>query len=417
MDTYNFNFEITKNLKMFESVFDDVIIKRFDNVTGTPKDAIKVNYLYGPKSRILNDLVNKPDTIKFPAVAVTCTGMGRDADRVMNKLQDIIYQDPVTKGYVNLRAIPWNINLQMTIMTKYQMDLDQIMQNFAVYTNPYIVYSWREPKSGREIRVEVEWDGQMSIDYPGGTSDLPANMPFRVMATTNFTIKTWLYRTTLTPVKPICFIYEDIVVTDNFYCDYDTLTAHTSASSMKDSYILKGKPTLRFVKPYDIEINTTPRITLQGSGFNNTFAVIVSANNPHMFRNTNYVLTSSNFSFNGQIVPNFSVDADNQLSFYPPAPSATGKFDIIAINPCGYGQLTIDCDRTGRDHNPYSPSSPYYNTWETLQYPYLSGINVYGSNFIPCTGGPIPSLIPPFIITEDQGYYVITEDGLFVIGE
>lgn len=384
MESYNYNAEILTNLKMFESAFDDTIIKRFDGRTGEVRDNIKVNYVYGPKSRILADLQGKPETVKFPIVAITTTGYSRDESRVKNKIQEHVYGS--REGYDNLKPIPFNINIQMTILGKYFEDVDQILQNFIVHTNPYIVYSLREPKTGRELRIEVLWDGNIAIEYPGANGELPPSSPFRTYATVNFTIKTYLFKTQLTPIKPICYIYDDIIVTDRFYCNYDTLTAHTSGNGMQDNYLIEGRPKIQFVKPYYVETDTQPTITIQGDGFLNTTSLVLSSNNPLMFGTNSQTYTGTDLEIrNGYLVPNFNILNPRELSFTCPSPSATGKFDIIAFNQCGYGQLTVDSDRTGRDENPYPENHPDHDTWSVLQYPYLSGITVYGSNFISCS--------------------------------
>lgn len=98
---------------------------------------------------------------------------------------------------------PVNIEVNMNILTKYQADMDQIVTNFAPYTNPYIILSWKIPQGDRspdpfldkdapiqELRSEVLWNGTINMDYP---KDLTANSPYRVAADTGFTIKGWLF--------------------------------------------------------------------------------------------------------------------------------------------------------------------------------------------------------------------------------
>ena len=90
--------------------------------------------------------------------------------------------------------MPINIGMNMSIMTKYQTDMDQILSNFIPYTNPYIVISWKVPSTFvsevTEIRTEVSWTGSMSLDYP---TELSPDNPARVTADTGFTIKGWLF--------------------------------------------------------------------------------------------------------------------------------------------------------------------------------------------------------------------------------
>ena len=84
----------------------------------------------------------------------------------------------------------------MSIMTKFQTDMDQIISNFAPYNNPYIIMSWIIPTSQNlasnyEVRSEVLWSGDISLDYP---IEVSGTQPARVIANTSFTIKGWLFK-------------------------------------------------------------------------------------------------------------------------------------------------------------------------------------------------------------------------------
>ena len=376
MIEYNYNFEIMSNLAFFESAFDDTIIKRYDHSTGIPHsdDSIKINYIYGPKSRALQDLRGQPDTIKFPIVAITMDGMSRDNDRIKSK-DFIDYQD-AAGNIVTLKAIPWNINVTMSVMAKYQEDVDQIIGNFAVMCNPYIIFSWREPKSGRDVRSQVLWNGEVKYNYPTVGGDLVNDAPYRLEASTSFTIKTQLYRTSIENTKPICKINLDVITSDQFYCNPTQLELATTDNS-KDHFDILGRPQLKFVDNYYFRVGDTPIITLQGDGFDGTFALLLSGSNPDMYPLSQYnPVSGSDIIINGYAVPEFTIPNAQQLTFNLPAPSAFGFCDIIAVNKCGYGQLTVDANRCNRVLNPYPTSVPAHYSWTVDQYPYLNGLIV-----------------------------------------
>ena len=100
--------------------------------------------------------------------------------------------------------VPINISVNMSILTKYQSDMDQILSNFIPYNNPYIIISWKVPASfasiAQEIRSEVLWNENIGLNYP---TELTPDSPYRVSADTSFTIKGWLFRKHTTPVKTI----------------------------------------------------------------------------------------------------------------------------------------------------------------------------------------------------------------------
>lgn len=192
-------FEIKDIMTQFISAFDDVIINRY-NRDREVQDKIQVKYVYAPKQRTLEDLVNKSQHITLPVIAISQAGIQRDESRVFNKIDGSYHSGKPsgsgTRPGVDFLPppVPVNISVSMSIMTKYQMDMEQILQNFIAYSNPYIVISWKLPtkllSSVHEIRSEVLWDGNIAMQYP---YDLQSSQPARVIADTNFTIKGWLF--------------------------------------------------------------------------------------------------------------------------------------------------------------------------------------------------------------------------------
>ena len=183
----------------FVSAFNNVVISRH-NKDRAVVDKIQARYLYAPKQRVLHDLVNKAQHITLPAVAVSIGTIQRDETRVFNKIfGSYNYAGSTDEGIPTSSKylpapVPINIGVNMSILSKYQTDMDQILSNFIPYSNPYIVISWPLPQkiAGeiQEIRSEVEWSGSINMTYP---TDLDPNQPARVSADTTFTIKGWLF--------------------------------------------------------------------------------------------------------------------------------------------------------------------------------------------------------------------------------
>ena len=198
-----YHFEIKDLMIQFVSAFDDIVIERY-NKDRAIKDKIQVKYVYAPKQRVIHDLINKARHITLPAVAVNISGISRDPTRVFNKIAGSYHQgfeyvdtlkvDAPVSNYIP-QPVPINIDVNMSILTKFQTDMDQLLSNFIPYNDPYIVISWKIPSdfvsTEQEIRSEVLWSGGMNISYP---TDLPATSPYRISADTSFTIKGWLFR-------------------------------------------------------------------------------------------------------------------------------------------------------------------------------------------------------------------------------
>ena len=178
MKNYTFNWEIQTLVEQFVGAFNDVIIKRYDkdSVQVEPLSGEKVLFVYSPKQRVFSNL-NSPAAggLTVPVIAVNISGISRDQSRVFNKLEGFLTNhDPIDDSGNFLKRIPQpvpvNIGITMTIITKYQSDMDQILTNFIPYCDPYIVISWKLPETEKtknpyEIRTEVLWDGNMQMQY------------------------------------------------------------------------------------------------------------------------------------------------------------------------------------------------------------------------------------------------------------
>lgn len=196
MNKQPYYFEIRDLITQFISAFDDVVISRY-NKSRAVQDKIEVKYLYAPKERVIHDLINKAQHITVPAISISITSVARDESRVFNKITGSYSNSPDMSQEVSdllPSPVPVNISVSMSIITRFQTDMDQIISNFVPYTNPYIVISWKVPSDftsrTEEIRSEVEWAGDISLSYP---ADLSPTSPYRVTADTSFTIKGWLF--------------------------------------------------------------------------------------------------------------------------------------------------------------------------------------------------------------------------------
>jgi hypothetical protein len=237
MKSYTFGFEVQTLLEQFISAFNDVVVKRYNNNTiVSPTSGVKVNYVYSPKQRVFSNLQNPaPGGLTVPVIAVNINGISRDQTRVFNKNEGFKINltskaDGVLAKKI-LQPVPVNIGVNMTIITKYQADMDQILTNFIPYCDPYIVISWKIPQSGGlakdtydyEIRTEVLWNGNLQINYP---QDVGPNQPFRITADTSFVIKGWMFKNSTETIKKIYTIHSSYIDqnfkdSDEFLINFD----------------------------------------------------------------------------------------------------------------------------------------------------------------------------------------------------
>jgi hypothetical protein len=258
-----FHFEIHDLLTQFIAAMDDVVISRY-NSTREEKVQIKVRYVHAPKERVLYDIINKAQNITVPVISVHVTGLQRDESRVFNKVDGMI--NPVRRNIYNSAGsayipmpVPVNVSVSLNIIANYQSDIDQIISNFVPYSNPYIVICWRIPdlfglEVINEIRSEVLWDGSINLEYP---IDVTATDKPRFVATTNFTIKGWLFPAAPNElVKNIFFIDSNFHVTSKINLNYDSYLKTLSA----DNYIYD--PTKGLVNELEtVSVSATPLLT------------------------------------------------------------------------------------------------------------------------------------------------------------
>lgn len=213
-----FYFEIKDLITQFVTAFNSVVINRYDKDRVPDEKKLRVSYVYSPKQRVIQDLVNKSMHLTLPVIAVTIGGIQRDSTRVFNKILGSFYANNGvgTTDYLP-QPVPININVNMSILTKYQTDMDQILSNFIPYSNPYVVISWKIPAAfvqvPQEIRTEVLWSETLNMSYP---TDIDSSTPYRVSADTSFTIKGWLFPKDQGPVNNIFVIDANFIPVSGF---------------------------------------------------------------------------------------------------------------------------------------------------------------------------------------------------------
>jgi len=353
---YTYNFEIKDLLTQFLAAFDDVIIKRYDN-NRIAKESIEVRYVLAPKQRVMYDIVNKAQNLTLPVVAVNIAGISRDTTRVFNKL-NTVYNKIDSRSSSNIgMPVPINIEVNMSILTRYLQDLDQILSNFIPYSNPYIILSWKEPSNIDsevvEIRSEVLWSGSISLNEP---TDISYSEKFRVVADTSFTIKGWLFKNVNEISTPIYFIDSNLITTNKniIVADSDYDTFFNSLSDATDTVSLSAIPTASNIF-YNIGsklIEITSDFTLNnaitannsyviyGSNFNKTNNVLLSTSSPIPYLSS--YLTNITSKYTGQVTgysllsSDYNIMNDSILSFNLESLQTPCKFNIIISNGAGW---------------------------------------------------------------------------------
>jgi hypothetical protein len=241
----NFHFELRDNTDALATALNDIIIKRFkdDSRTNIEKK-INVRFVYGPKKRILYDIINAAKATTLPVVALDLKGFSHDTSRIFNKNGEFF--DTVISGdncAQYLTPTPIKLNYGITIITRYRTDIEQIISNIIPHCNPYFVISIKVPPEfkllkDQEIREIVTWSGNINIEHPD-----PINKDAKSIytATTDFTVNGWLFKPEQPAAKPIYEI--DANFTDNLVEDWDDVgNIHVESYPFIDYVCVNGIP-------------------------------------------------------------------------------------------------------------------------------------------------------------------------------
>jgi hypothetical protein len=269
VNNYTHNFEISDLLRLFVSAFDDTFVFRHDEHKNR-KSKIAVKYIFGPKQRVMHDIINAEKHITLPVVSIEQTNVSRDATRVFNKDQFFYRANYVADEIVSHAKIPTPIpvtmDISVTMIAKYKSDIDQIVSNFLPYANPYFMVSWNTPKEfgtvfRDEINSKVHWDGSVSFDNP---TDLPATDKFRITATTTFKIEGWIFPAHEEVSAPIYKVHTDFTNVD-LITDFDEMDVE---GGYNEALSLSGETEF-------VEVSAAPSMTNAFYALNNNRSTAV----------------------------------------------------------------------------------------------------------------------------------------------
>tara|TARA_R110000822_G_scaffold285247_2_gene406606 strand:- start:433 stop:1593 length:1161 start_codon:yes stop_codon:yes gene_type:complete len=385
MKTYTYHKELRVILAHVLNALGDLVIKRLneaDESEGT--DTINVSLKYAPKQRILNDIVNKNQHIQLPVMALSMSNLSFDKERSFNKIEGFMVNTEVRpEGGSFPQPVPVNLDLNFSVLSRYQRDLDQIITCIFANFHPYIVISYAHPDLGHEVRCAIMWDGNIKFNYP---NDIKDNMPYRITADSSFKVMGWIYKNASNPYGIIHNIDTSFTNASAIYADFDVMQSFESPTTT-DYLTISGRPQVKAVDPYVISMgDTSVSFNLIGDMFNFVDTLAISAVPQSAFPLSSYELlnpfvSSENlsseypaFSAVPLLSSDWSITNDNRIQFFLPSSYDAGFVDVIAISPWGMGQLQIDSVR--ETYNPYVSGTSDHTNYQEFQFPYVSGVEI-----------------------------------------
>lgn len=391
MKTYTFHNELHILLAQVLNALGDLVIRRLreDPADGTFTDTMDVGLKWSPKQRIIYDLTNQNQHTQVPVMALTMSNIVYDKQRTFNKISGFTLSEMLApSGGRYPQPVPVTINLNLSILTRYQRDMDQILTCIFSQFHPYIILSYKHPDYDGEVRCALTWSGSVSFTYP---IDATASTSYRIVGDSVFTLEGWIFKNANNPYGIIHKIDTSFTSVSSLFDDYDIMHSKEDAT-VTDQRTISGRPQLFDVLPNSINIidNTSRIFNINGDmlDFVTDLAVIptLSTNYFNMFNTSSYkafdpFMNSTKLS---AVYPAFTavpvlstnwqhVD-NNNISFSIPQTLTGGYLDVYAWDSMGLGKLTLDSRRDV--YNPYVSGSSEYNNYIGYQLPIVSGVNI-----------------------------------------
>lgn len=256
MEKYSYFRETLNTLTQFAAAFDGCFLYRYTK-DFEPKEKIAVRYVFGPKNRVLYDIINQAKNITLPVIAMEQKNIKRDSSRIQFKDQKITRPNIINDNISRVPTpIPVTMDIDVSIVANYKEDIDQIASNIIPWCNPYFIISWKvPPEFGMdfidELRTEVTWSG--SIEYENPTN-IDHSEKYKIVGNTSFVVKGWIFPALETPQAPIYVVNTNFIAVSSGsslmgYDDYQSLSANNTTDSIYISaypeftnYFINGMP-------------------------------------------------------------------------------------------------------------------------------------------------------------------------------
>ena len=193
-----FYFEIFRRTIIgFGTLFNDIKIKQRNN-SGQIVSEIKVPIEYGPRQKFLARLQEAPDDlnnevrITLPRISFEITGLVYDSERKGAITQSFLAKDvnnpnDIKRTYL---PVPYNLSIDLNIMTKFNDDMWQIVEQILPYFQPSFTITIElldEIGEKRDIPFVLN-SIQQDDQYEGNFEDRRV-----LIYTLSFTAKTYLF--------------------------------------------------------------------------------------------------------------------------------------------------------------------------------------------------------------------------------
>jgi hypothetical protein len=243
MEIHSYNSELAIANLMFSRLFSDIKLQRVGVNNNVTKEVL-VNCVFGNRSRIIKNWENttKRGNMKLPLIVINRTGYSRNSERLNNLHNEVKYEmTSKYRSYDLYTPVPIDISYDVTIISKYPSDIDQIASNFMIFFNNDIYVTCEHPKySGLKMNNQIILNDSISEEFP---DELEATQDDLITSTFQFTFKTYLFGgAKKAEIKPK---YEVQLST---YLSNDTVVSTLISTELSNEYVYEGLiPTIKTI--------------------------------------------------------------------------------------------------------------------------------------------------------------------------
>lgn len=141
LGNYSYHQIIKKTVVSFGTLFNNIYIKHTDE-NGNDNSLIKVSIAYGPIQKFLALVEQKPDprkrvAITLPRMSFELTSIQYDASRKISTMQTFNTKKTDDNQIKVFMPVPYNLGIRLNIMSKYNDDMLQIIEQILPYFQPH----------------------------------------------------------------------------------------------------------------------------------------------------------------------------------------------------------------------------------------------------------------------------------------
>jgi len=206
MFEYFYNEILRRTIISFGTLFNNISIKHQDS-SDNVVSVIKVPLAYGPTQKFLARInqspdLNKPFAVTLPRMSFEFIGLTYDPSRKVTTTSTFTVKDPNdgTESKKSYMPVPYNMQFELSIMSKLNDDALQIVEQILPYFQPaynLTVELVEAIQEKRDIPIVLE-NITMQDDYEGDFSQRRV-----LLYTLRFTAKTYLFGPTSSATKDI----------------------------------------------------------------------------------------------------------------------------------------------------------------------------------------------------------------------